>query len=69
MAAIADRVSITAVTELPPEQTRGMFMESAATPQEALDRAIKKAQGQGVLLPKILVLPDGGATVPVPSRR
>ncbi|MFP3043711.1 nickel-dependent lactate racemase [Treponema primitia] len=64
MAAVSDRATIKAVTELPAERLKSMFIESAASPQAALDEALGKAQSQGIAVPKILILPDGCVTVP-----
>jgi nickel-dependent lactate racemase len=64
MAEVSARATIQAVTELPAEMLKSMFMESAPSPQAALDAALEKAKKQGVAVPKILVLPDGCVTVP-----
>jgi nickel-dependent lactate racemase len=64
MAAVSGRASVMAVTELPPEQLAGMFIESAASPQEALDKAMETAKARGIVKPGILILPDGCVTVP-----
>jgi hypothetical protein len=44
-----------------------MFIEKAATPQEALDKAMTALKAKGITVPKILVLPDGCVTVPDPA--
>ncbi|MDR3170685.1 MAG: nickel-dependent lactate racemase [Treponema sp.] len=64
MAAVSARATVKAVTELPAERLKSMFIESAPSPQNALDEAITKARAQGVVTPKILILPDGCVTVP-----
>jgi nickel-dependent lactate racemase len=64
MAEVSARATIQAVTELSAEQLASMFIESASSPQQALDEALEKARKQGVAAPKILVLPDGCVTVP-----
>ncbi|MDR3333342.1 MAG: nickel-dependent lactate racemase [Treponema sp.] len=64
MAAVSARATVKAVTELPAERLKSMFIESAPSPQDALDEAITKARTQGVVTPKILILPDGCVTVP-----
>jgi nickel-dependent lactate racemase len=64
MAEVSARATIQAVTELSAEMLKGMFIESASSPQQALDAALEKAKKQGVTVPKILVLPDGCVTVP-----
>jgi nickel-dependent lactate racemase len=69
MAQVSGRASIKAITELPPERLASMFIESAASPQEALDEALKTLRQKGVAEPKILILPDGCVTVPDPSPR
>jgi nickel-dependent lactate racemase len=64
MAAVSTRATIKAVTELPADRLAGMFIESAPSPQAALDEALAKARSQGIAVPKILILPDGCVTVP-----
>jgi nickel-dependent lactate racemase len=64
MAAVSSRATVTAITELQVEWLSSMFIESAASPQEALDKALKKAKAQGITKPSILILPDGCVTVP-----
>jgi nickel-dependent lactate racemase len=64
MAAVSARATITAVTELPAERLASMFIEAAASPQAALDKALEKARLRGIAVPKILILPDGCVTVP-----
>jgi nickel-dependent lactate racemase len=64
IAAVASRATVTAVTELPGEWLTSLFIESAMSPQEALDKAIAKAKQQGIVKPTILILPDGCVTVP-----
>ncbi|MDR0554514.1 MAG: nickel-dependent lactate racemase [Treponema sp.] len=68
MAEVSARASIRAVTELPAERLRSLFIEKAAAPQEALDAALAAARSKGIAAPKILVLPDGCVTVPEPLR-
>ncbi|MDR1949727.1 MAG: nickel-dependent lactate racemase [Spirochaetaceae bacterium] len=65
MAAVSRRAAVMAVTELPPERLASLFIESAPSPQEALDEARRRARAGGVSKPRILVLPDGCVTVPV----
>ncbi|MDR2392876.1 MAG: nickel-dependent lactate racemase [Treponema sp.] len=64
MAAVSARATVMAVTELSPERLAGMFIESAASPQAALDNALARLREQGIMRPKILILPDGCVTVP-----
>jgi nickel-dependent lactate racemase len=64
MAAVSSRATVTAITELPAEWLAGMFIESAASPQEALNKALERAKAQGIKKPAILILPDGCVTVP-----
>ncbi|MDR3336754.1 MAG: nickel-dependent lactate racemase [Treponema sp.] len=64
IAAVSGRATLRAVTELSVQRLNSMFIESAVTPQEALDEALEKAKTQGIMTPKILVLPDGCVTVP-----
>jgi nickel-dependent lactate racemase len=67
IAELADRAVIEAVTELPVERLGSLFIRSASSPQEALDRALGRLRDRGVVLPKILILPDGCVTVPDPA--
>jgi nickel-dependent lactate racemase len=64
MAALSARATVKAVTEIPALRLRSLFIEPAPTPQVALDEALKKAQSQGIAVPKVIILPDGGVTVP-----
>jgi nickel-dependent lactate racemase len=64
MAEVSGRASVLAVSELGAERLKSMFIEKAASPQEALDRALAALKERGVSTPKILVLPDGCVTVP-----
>jgi nickel-dependent lactate racemase len=64
MAAVSSRAAVTAITELQTEWLAGMFIESAASPQNALDKALERAKAQGITKPAILILPDGCVTVP-----
>ncbi|MDR2185080.1 MAG: nickel-dependent lactate racemase [Treponema sp.] len=68
MAAVSGRAVVKAVTELPPEQLKSMFIGSAPSPQAALDEALMSARAGGAAVPKILILPDGCVTVPDPVR-
>jgi nickel-dependent lactate racemase len=67
IAELANRAVIEAVTELPTERLGSLFIQSAASPQEALDGAMERLRARGVALPKILILPDGCVTVPDPA--
>jgi nickel-dependent lactate racemase len=67
IAELAGRALIAAVTELPAERLGSLFIQSAASPQEALDEALRQARARGIPLPKILILPDGCVTVPDPA--
>jgi nickel-dependent lactate racemase len=64
MAAVSERASITAVSELSEERLKSMFIGKAASPQAALDAALATVRKNGVTMPKILILPDGCITVP-----
>jgi nickel-dependent lactate racemase len=64
IAEVANRATIKAITELPAQRLKSMFIESAVSPQAALEEALEKAHSQGVAVPKILALPDGCVTVP-----
>lgn len=64
MAEVSGRARVRAVTELPAERLRSMFIEGAASPQEAVDQALADAKASGIAVPKVLVLPDGCVTVP-----
>jgi len=66
MAEVSARVTVRAITELPPKRLRSMFIEPAASPQEALNRALADARTKGVVVPTVLILPDGCVTVPIP---
>jgi nickel-dependent lactate racemase len=65
MAEVSARASIIAVSELPAGTLKSMFIEKAASPQEALDNAISAVRAGGVDVPKIIILPDGCVTVPL----
>jgi nickel-dependent lactate racemase len=67
MAAVSERALIKAVTELPEKQLKSLFIEKAASPQEALDEALERARKGGTAVPKVLILPDGCVTVPDPA--
>jgi nickel-dependent lactate racemase len=67
MAELSGRAAVKAVTELEAERLESMFMESAPSPQAALDSALAAARAGGNPCPKILVLPDGCVTVPDPA--
>jgi nickel-dependent lactate racemase len=64
MAEVSGRATIAAVSELSAERLKSMFIEKAASPQEALNAAMAGLKAKGVAVPKILVLPDGCVTVP-----
>jgi nickel-dependent lactate racemase len=64
MAGLSGRASIFAVTELPKEQLKPMFIEGFRDPQMALDEALGRLRLKGIEHPRILVLPDGCVTVP-----
>ena len=64
MAAVSGRATVRAVTELPAERLRSMFIEGEKSPQEALEKALRKARDQGIETPKVLIIPDGCVTVP-----
>jgi nickel-dependent lactate racemase len=66
MAEVSARATVRAITELPAKRLRSMFIEPAASPQEALDRALADARTKGVAVPTVLILPDGCVTVPIP---
>jgi lactate racemase len=64
MAAVSERASVFAVTELDAARLRSMFIEPAESIQEAVDAALSRARARGVSAPKVLVLSDGCLTVP-----
>ena len=64
MAEVSGRATIIAVSELSSETLNDLFIEKAASPQEALDKAMDHLTSNGIAAPKILVLPDGCVTVP-----
>lgn len=68
MAEVSGRATIKAITELPPERLASMFIESAPSPQKALDDALAELKKRGVAEPAILVLPDGCVTIPDPRQ-
>jgi nickel-dependent lactate racemase len=66
MAEVAARASIVAVSELSEEVLKSMFIEKAASPAAALEKALEQTRERGVSCPRVLVLPDGCVTVPNP---
>jgi nickel-dependent lactate racemase len=64
MAAVSARATVMAVTELPAERLESMFIESAPSPQAALNSALARLKERGIANPRILILPDGCVTVP-----
>jgi nickel-dependent lactate racemase len=64
MAEVSGRATVSAVTELPAQRLKSMFIEKAGSPQEALDRALAALREKGSAIPKILIVPDGCVTVP-----
>jgi hypothetical protein len=68
MAEVSGRAHIIAITELSRERLASMFIESAASPQEALDKAFAALREKGIAEPGVLILPDGCVTIPEPSR-
>lgn len=67
MAEVSARATVRAITELSQTRLRSMFIEPAASPQEALDHAMADARTKGVAVPTVLILPDGCVTVPIPK--
>jgi nickel-dependent lactate racemase len=67
MAMVFGRARVTAITELPAAALNRIFIKSALSPQAALDEALEGAKARGIASPKVLVLPDGCVTVPVPE--
>jgi len=65
IAETASRVKIVSVSELPAPVLNGMFLEKAASLQEAMDNAILSLRDAGIKKPGIIILPDGCVTVPV----
>jgi nickel-dependent lactate racemase len=68
MAMVSARARIKAVTELPASDLDTMFIEKTPSPQAALDEALERGKTNGINSPKVLVLPDGCVTVPLPVR-
>jgi nickel-dependent lactate racemase len=64
MAMVSERADVRAVTQIPPDKLKPLFITAAASPQEALDEAMEKSRKNGIPTPKILVLPDGCLTIP-----
>jgi nickel-dependent lactate racemase len=62
IAGILQRAEIWAVTSLPEEQVRSMFMKPFGSPQEAVDSALAR-QGPGA---QVLFLTEASITVPRP---
>jgi nickel-dependent lactate racemase len=69
MAEAAGRCTVQAVTELPAEQLKGLFIEKLPSLQEGLNQALETLKVRGVTAPKILILPDGCVTVPDLGRK
>jgi nickel-dependent lactate racemase len=67
MAEVSARARVAAVTELPAERLKSMFIEPVGSVQEAVDAALRSARSRGITAPKVLVLPDGCVTVPDPG--
>jgi nickel-dependent lactate racemase len=64
MAEVSARAALKAVTLIPARRLAKMFIQSAETPQKALDEAREALRGQGISRPRILILPDGCVTIP-----
>jgi nickel-dependent lactate racemase len=64
MAAVSGRATVKAVTELPAERLKTMFIEKTPSPQDAIEEALRTARDRDIPCPKILILPDGCVTVP-----
>lgn len=75
MAAVSARATVKALTELPPERVRSMFIEPITSLQDALDTAITAALSATLgeersteTKPTVVVLLDGCVTVPLVSK-
>lgn len=68
IAQVAIRSNIWAITELPDERLRSMFIEPVHSLQGAFDKAFERACRQGLQSPKVIILPDGCVTVPEISK-
>jgi lactate racemase len=64
MAAVSARARVTAFTELEDSRLQSMFIQPAASVQEAVDEGLALARNNGVLKPKVPILMDGCVTVP-----
>lgn len=64
MAQVSARATVCAITELPDELLRSLFIEPFHSLQGAFDEAVKRARQQGIEKPMVVVLPDGCVTVP-----
>jgi nickel-dependent lactate racemase len=64
MAMVSERALVKAVTNLPAKELKKVFIESAPSPQAALDEAVERARNRGIETPKVLVLSDGCVSVP-----
>jgi len=65
MAEVSARSDVIAVSQLPAQRLKSMFIEKADNPQEALNNAVAALKAKGVSAPKIAILPDGCVTVPI----
>lgn len=65
MAAIMQRMTVFAVTDMDDHQIESLFMTPVATVQGAIDMSIELMHAKGVSTPRIVVLPDGCVTIPI----
>ena len=56
---------VLAITSIPPDEARSLFkMEPVSSLQEAIERAL-----EGLSSPKVVVMPEGSTTIPMPTGR
>ncbi|AEV30878.1 hypothetical protein SpiGrapes_3132 [Sphaerochaeta pleomorpha str. Grapes] len=64
MAAVSQRITVQAFTEMQDEQLTGLFITPVHNLQDAIEEGIQRAIDRGIQEPKVLILPDGCVTVP-----
>lgn len=64
MAAVSQRITVEAFTEMQDELLANLFITPVHDLQKAIGQAIQRAKDKGVQEPTVLILPDGCVTVP-----
>ena len=64
MAAVSQRITVEAFTEMQDETLASLFITPVHNLQDAIEEAIQRAIDRGIREPKVLILPDGCVTVP-----